>query len=112
VNYTGKTRFSLAIVAPAELEAEGDRILKRHAEWVAKTHHREGEKALLQYDVAKGENDDGSITYLLTEVYESAAGVQDHNEQAANWDTIGDLMAWLRQCQVIGGGSSIIHSLW
>lgn len=113
MNYAGKTRYSLAIVSPAELEAEGDRILKSQAEWVARTHHREGQKALLQYDVAKSKNDDGSITHVLAEVYESAAGLQDHVEQANdNWETFPDLGKWLGQCQVIGGESEIIHSLW
>jgi hypothetical protein len=30
------------------------------------THYREGEKALLQYTVAKGTDDDGNIHFIVT----------------------------------------------
>jgi hypothetical protein len=55
---------------------------------MAKTHRREGKKALLRYNITKGAelanslNPSSELTgntcYVLTEVYESQAGVEDH----------------------------------
>ena len=75
MNYEGKAQFSLTVIAPPELESEGDRIFNLHAAWMEETHYREGEKALLQYTVAKRTDDDGNIIIVLTEVYETMAGV-------------------------------------
>ena len=66
MNYTGKAQFSLTVVAPAELESEGDRIFNLHAAWMEETHYRESEKALLQYTVAKRVDDEGNIRFVLT----------------------------------------------
>jgi len=113
MNYTGKAQFSLTIVAPPELESEGDRIFNLHAAWMEETHYREGEKALLQYTVAKRIDDDGNIIIVLTEVYETMAGVEDHYKQAGDWEWIEDWRKLMDQCQVTyGGGASIVHSLW
>lgn len=113
MNYTGKAQFSLVFVAPPELESEGDRIFNLHAAWMAETHHREGDKALLQYTVAKNSDDDGNIRFVLTEVYETMAGVEDHYEQAGSWEGINDWDKFGDQCKVTYvGGASIIHSLW
>jgi hypothetical protein len=111
--YTGKAQFSLIIIAPAELEAEGDRMFSLHAAWMEETHYREGEKALLQYTVAKRSDDDGNIIFVLTEVYETMAGVEDHYEQFSHCEWRDDWQKFTGQCQVTyGGGASIIHSLW
>ena len=112
-NYTGKAHLSLIIVSPAELEAEGDRIFKSHAEWMVKTHFREGEKALLQYNVAKSPGDNGNVIFVLTEVYESVAGIDDHIEQANVDDHFEAFSKWRTQCKVtFVRDASIIHSLW
>ena len=82
VIYTGKTQLTIAVDSPAELEVEGDRIFKQHAAWMEKSHYREGDKALLQYNVAKSPGVDGNVIFLLTEVYETVAGKDNHIEQA------------------------------
>ncbi len=111
--YTGKAQFSLTIVVPPELEAEGNRIFTLHESWMEKTHHREGEKALLQYNVAKGSDDDGNFIFVLTEVYETHAGIEDHYQQANEWEHYDDWKKWTGQCKVtFGGMASITHSLW
>jgi hypothetical protein len=113
MNYTGKAQFSLAIASPPNLEVEGDRLFKLHAGWIEKTHYRQGEKALLQYNVAKSSLEDGNILFVLTEVYETVAGIDDHHKQAETADFIDDLRKWFSQCKVIGGANEIvIHSLW
>ena len=113
MNYKGKAQFSLTIVAPADLVADGDRFFKLHAEWMAKTHHRDGEKALLQYNVAKSSDSDGKIIYVLTEVYETVAGIEDHRQQAPQTEFFEDFRTWRSKCQVIGGeDEEVIQSLW
>ena len=104
----------LALVAgPSELEAEGDRIFKSHAEWMERTHYREGEKALLQYNVSKRPDDNGNIIFALTEVYETVAGIEGHHELGSQWETVGDWVKWLEQCQVTAvEGAEILQSLW
>ena len=58
------------------------------------THYRDGDKALLSYNVSKmkelsGDLDSaptGNTCFVLTEIYESKAGVLDHIKQAhENW---------------------------
>ena len=112
MNYTGKAQFSLTCVAPPDLETEGDRIFSLHVAWMEETHYREGEKALLQYTVAKRSDDDGNIIFVLTEVYETMAGVEDHYKQAGDVEWRDDWDKFIDQCQVIAGGASIVHSLW
>ena len=51
--YKGKTQLTYVIVAPPDQVDEGDRIFQSHAPWMGATHHRDGEKALLQYTVSK-----------------------------------------------------------
>ena len=111
--YTGKAQFALIIDSPAELEAEGDRIFNMHAAWMEKTHYREGEKALLQYNVAKSPGNDGNVIFVLTEVYETVAGIEDHIEQAQGDEHHDALIKWMDQCNVTFiREASIIHSLW
>jgi quinol monooxygenase YgiN len=113
MNYRGKAQFSFTIVAPPELEAEGDRVFNLHAEWMEKTHYQEGDKALLQYNVAKSSDEGGNIIFILTEVYETVAGIDDHRKQAHEAMFFADFSKWLNQCQVIGGDNEVVvHSLW
>ena len=86
VDYTGRTQWSLMFVCPADLEPEADRVFASHAEWMQRTHHREGEKALLQYTVTKGphpERDD-AVVYAMTEVYRSPAGPDSTSAYASH----------------------------
>ena len=51
MSHKGKTQLTIVIVAPPDQVAEGERIFKSHAPWIEKTHHRSGDKALLEYTV-------------------------------------------------------------
>ena len=51
--YKGKTQLTYVIAAPPDQVEEGNRIFLSHASWMESTHHRDGEKALLQYAVSK-----------------------------------------------------------
>src|SRR3954468_958799 len=92
MTYHDKIQLTLIVIAPPDQAAEGDRIFQSHGPWMESTHHRSGEKALLSYNVSKGpELSDpadpnsaptGNTCFVLTEIYESKAGVLDHFEQA------------------------------
>ena len=88
------------------------------------THHRDGAKALLTYDVSKApELSDpldpssaptGNTCYILSEIYESEAGVADHFENAmANWQDFQAFVKWKGNCKVtIVPSAPIFNSLW
>jgi hypothetical protein len=88
------------------------------------THHREGDKALLSYSVSKSPElsnpmdptsaPTGNTCFVLTEIYETEAGVADHFEQAgASWQDFPALGNWLEKCKITGlPAAPIINSLW
>lgn len=113
MNNKGKIQLLYTIIAPAELETQGDHLFKLHAEWVEKTHYREGDKALLQYNVAKSTGDAGTVIFSLMEVYETVAGSEDHSKQFHEAHFSADFYEWTGKCQVIVGWNQVIvHSLW
>lgn len=124
MSHEGKSQLTIIFTATPELVSEGDRIFGNHAEWMAESHQREGDKALLSYNIAKGpelsnpldpsSEPTGNTSYVLNEVYETEAGVEDHWKQAAEgWTELGALVEWAGKCKVTTvHGSPVIHSLW
>ena len=122
--YHGKTQLTFVIIAPPDQVAEGDRLFKSHAPWIEKTHHRNGDKALLQYTVSKAPelkeplNPDagttGNTCFILNEYYESDAGVADHFQQAeASWQDFPAMLKWMEQCKVtVIPAAPVFNSLW
>ena len=122
--YHDKVQITLIIIAPPDQVAEGDRCFKSHGSWMESTHYRTGEKALLSYNVSKGpERSDpadvdsaptGNTCFVLTEIYESKAGVLDHMKQAnENWRDHPAFREWLEKCKVTAvTAASIFNSLW
>ncbi|MDX1479965.1 MAG: hypothetical protein R3301_19790 [Saprospiraceae bacterium] len=120
----GCTQFTVVFTVAPEHVAEGDRIFQSHANWMARTHHRDGEKQLLRYNLSKapqmvnpmdpGQGTTDNTCYVLSEVYANPAGLQDHWEQAqANWEDFGALNDWLGKVDsLMVNGSTIVHSLW
>ena len=53
MSHKGKIQLMFIFVAPPDQVAEGDRIFRSHGPWMEATHHREGDKALLSYNVSK-----------------------------------------------------------
>ncbi len=119
-----KIQFTMVFTVPAEHVAEGDNLFKSHAAWMERTHHKNGEKALLIYDLSKSpEMEDpmkpdskptGRTHFILSEVYDSPAGLQDHWQQAdENWDDFDNLKAWMGKGEfLLVNGAKIEHSLW
>lgn len=122
--HRGKIQLTYVIVAPPDQVEEGDRIFQSHAPWMEATHHRDGDKALLSYNVSKAPElsnpmdansaPTGNTCFVLTEIYETEAGVADHFEQAmANWQDFPALGEWLQRCKVTGlPAAPVINSLW
>lgn len=120
----GKIQLTYFIVAPPDQVEEGERIFRSHASWMEATHHREGNKALLSYNVSKAPEltnpmdpdsaPTGNTCFILAEIYETKEGVADHFDQAStNWKDFPALGEWLEKCNVIGlPGAPIINSLW
>ena len=88
----GKVQLTFIIVAPPDQVAEGDRIFKTHGPWMEASHPRTGKNALLTYNVSKAPElsnpmdpssaPTGNTCFVLSEVYETEAGVAEHFKQA------------------------------
>jgi len=57
-------RFMVTSICPADQVAEGDRLYRSHIDWMKSTHHRDGPKALLSYDVSKTSNSPTRLIWL------------------------------------------------
>ncbi len=122
--HKGKIQLSFVIVASPDLVEEGERLFRSHAPWMEETHHRQGDKALLSYDVSKAPElsnpmdpnsaPTGNTSFILSEIYETEAGVADHMQQAeASWPDFSAFLEWMEKCKVTGvAAAPIINSLW
>ncbi len=122
--HKGKTQISFIFTVPADLVAEGDRIFASHAAWMERTHHREGELALLLYNIVKGAESSnpldpsseptGNTIFTITEVYATPAGLEDHWKQGAeSWEDLGAYIEGAGTVKVaVWHGSPVVHSLW
>jgi len=124
MSHKGKTQVTFVFTASPDLTADGDRIFASHADWMEKTHHRDGDLALLHYNIAKGpelsnpldpnSEPTGNTCFTLEEVYESPAGLDDHWKQGQDtWPDFGAFVEWAGNVDVaVLHGSPVIHSLW
>jgi len=120
----GKVLLNYVIVAPADAVEEGKRIFASHGPWMQATHPRDGEAALLSYDVAIApelsnpldvdSDPTGKTCFILTEVYDSEAGVRNHfSEAGSSWNDFPALAEWLGRCRMYGTPAApIVNSLW
>ena len=120
----GNTMITMMFTAGPEATAEGDRLFASHAKWMEESHQRDGELALLRYNVAKGpeysnsldpsSDPTGNTIYTLCEVYANPEGLMDHWKQGQeNWVDFGALMEWAGTVKLtVMHGSPIEHSLW
>lgn len=124
MDYRGKVHLTFIFKADPPNVAEGDRLFASHNAWMGRTHHREGEKALLTYNVSKGADPSnpldptstptGKTVYVLDEIYESPAGIADHWQQAmANWEDFQAFVAWIQKGEAMAQHSgTVVNSLW
>lgn len=125
MSHKGKIQLTVIFTATPDMVEEGDRIWRSHAAWMEKSHYRDGQKALLIYNLSRGpelsnpvdpsSKPTGNMNYVLTEVYETQAGVEDHWKQGSeNWQDFPALVKWAGKCKVtaLPAGGPVIHSLW
>jgi hypothetical protein len=110
-------------VDPENIE-EAERIFASHAKWMEKSHHRVGDLALLQYNIAKSQeysnpldptsDPTGNTIYTLYEVYKKPEGIADHWKQGQeNWEDFGAMMEWAGKVKLnVMHGTPINYSLW
>lgn len=120
----GKIQLVIIITATPEQAAEGIRIFNSHVGWMESTHHKDGDKALLNYNVSMAQElsnpmdpnsePTGNTNFILAEVYETMAGVEDHFSQAqTSWDQFPVFVEWLGACKsTVIPAATISHSLW
>ena len=120
----GKTQLLITWVASPDKVSEMDRLVESHGSFMAKAHDRDGSNALLSYELSKGpelENPldpsskaTGNTRYVLSEVYESPAGIENHWRQSQeSWSDFGAMVELVASCDphTLHGGS-IAQSLW
>ena len=124
MSHKGKIQLTFLIVAPPDQVVEGDRIFRSHGPWMEATHHRKGDKALLSYNLSKAPELSnpldsnsaltGNTCFILSEIYETEAGVADHFEMSeSSWQDFPALIQWLEKCTVTGlPAAKIVNSLW
>lgn len=112
------------LTATPDHVAEGDRIFQSHAAWMESLHHRDGDLALVRYNVVKGPElsnpldpgsaPTGNTSFVVHEVYETPAGLADHWTRApGNWVDFGAFVASAGRVKVTAlHGSPVVHSLW
>ncbi len=120
----GKTQLLITWVASPDKVPEMDRLVESHGSFMAKTHDRDGSNALRSYDLSKGpelENpldpsskSTGNTRYVLSEVYDSPAGTENHwRLSQESWSDFEAMVQILAACnpQTLHSGS-IAESLW
>ena len=120
----GKTQLLITFVATPDQVDELDRLVASHGAWMAQSHSRDGATGLLSYNFSKGPElanalDPGSAAtgntrYVINEIYESPAGVENHWQQAQkSWSDFAATLEILGNCEVetLHCGE-ITESLW
>jgi hypothetical protein len=124
MSHKGKIQLIFIFVAPPDQVAEGDRIFRSHGPWMEAAHHRTGDKALLSYNLSKAPElsnpvdvnsaPTGNTCFILSEIYETDAGVADHFQMSqSSWQDFPALLKWVEKCKVtVLPAAPIINSLW
>jgi hypothetical protein len=97
----GKTQLVITWTVGPDDVAEFDRLFASHGEWM-KGHSREDGVALLQYTVSNGpelsnpldpsSEPTGKTIFVLSEFYESPAGIAKHWQDTTAWPEIASVM--------------------
>ena len=115
--YEGKTQLTRIWVVKPEFVNNWNEITEAHTKWMAETHYREGDKKLhfLNWSTApeiKDDKETGNTMFVLTEVYETSVGVDDHSQQAKETLSLPhSTKAGIVSLTICDYGA-IKHSLW
>jgi hypothetical protein len=124
VDEQGKTTIvAMWTATTPEQVAEGERIFRSHAEWM-KGHSRSGDTALLSYRISEGprladpldptSDPTGDTIFVLSEVYETPAGVAEHWRLAVEtWEDFPAFLEWSIACGISTlHAGTVEHALW
>lgn len=109
--YEGNIAVCTTLVIQPSQESEMDAVWDAHKAWLQRSH---GPMGLLTYSVAKSANDDGTLVYVIHEIYQDADGLRQHYERS---DEGGYVEGFLGVAQAEGNtmtvleGSPVTHSL-
>jgi hypothetical protein len=107
-----------------EITAEGDRIWKSHANWMAANSPKEGNLALVTYNVTKTNEyinpldptsePTGNIIYTIVEVFVSPDALDNHMNKIMNtWEDFEAFAEWSSKSKIgFSHGTSVLYSLW
>jgi hypothetical protein len=106
----GKTQLLITFVAVPSQVAKVDALVASHGAWIGKTHPREGATGLLSYNFSKGperanpldpgSDETGNTRYVLNEIYETPAGIDNHwQESAKSWGDFEAMVELLGSCE-------------
>jgi hypothetical protein len=124
MSQVGNTQITFIFTATPNLVPEADRLFSSHAKWMENSHYKEGELALLNYNVVKGpelsnpldptSEPTDNTSYALTEVYKTPQGLEDHWKQGStNWEDFNAFVEFANKTKVsVLHGSPVIQSLW
>jgi hypothetical protein len=120
----GKTQLLITFVASPDQVDKIDSLVASHGAYMAKTHPRDGSNALLSYNFSKGpeltnpldpgSEATGNTRYVLNEIYESPAGIENHWQVSQkSWGDFAAMVEVLSSCnvQTLHCGE-ISESLW
>jgi len=118
----GKTNIVVMWTVPPDDVAEGDRIFDSHVKWMT-GHPREGDAALLDYRISKGlelsnpvdptSEPTGNTIFVLSEIYETPAGVANHWKQAVEtWQDLPAFMDWSKGRAATLHSGTVVQALW
>ncbi|MEM7008854.1 MAG: hypothetical protein AAF462_06930 [Thermodesulfobacteriota bacterium] len=120
----GKIQITIIYIAPNDIVEEGERIFALHSDWMKRTHPKEGELALLRYNIIKSpelsdpfnpnSEPTGNTMFVLDEMYETQAGLDEHWRKAAEeWEDMPKLIEWSAKCKAITAHNGVaIQGLW
>jgi hypothetical protein len=119
----GKTNIVVMWTVGPDDVAEGDRIFASHVDFMT-GHSRDGDTALLSYKISKGpelsnpvdpnSEPTGNTIFVLSELYETPAGVPEHWRLAIkDWQDLPAFMDWSAKAnvQTLHSGS-VVQGLW
>ena len=119
--FQNKKQLQYLWIFKPELKGIAKRIAEDHTKWMNETHTKNGDKALLMLNWSigpefKNGKETGNLSLILTEIYETQAGIFDHFEQAQNNTSYfrDDFADFESKCEsnVKINSSDIIQSMW
>jgi hypothetical protein len=124
MSHKGSVQVTILFTCSPEHVAEGDALFSSHAEWMEQSHYRDGDLALLAYNVTKapelsnpldpGSESTGNTVFSLVEVYATQAGLDDHWARGSAEDEMfGAFVGFANKCTVATShNATVVQSLW